>query len=77
MVLVGLGPWEIGLIVVAILLVFGAGRLTGVGKALGTSVREFRSEAKKPTDQEAEDAEQAGQASVQASSSDESTQGQA
>ena len=76
MVLVGLGPWEIGLIVVAILLVFGAGRLTGVGKALGTSVREFRSEAKKPTDQEAEDAEQAGQANVQASN-DESTQGQA
>lgn len=45
-----MGPWEIGLIVVAILVVFGAGRLAGVGKALGQGIREFREEAAKPSD---------------------------
>lgn len=55
--LAALGPLEIGLIVVAILLVFGAGRLAGVGKALGTGIREFRQEARKPIDdpEESED----------------------
>ena len=30
-----MGPWEIGGIVIVVLVVFGAGRLAGVGKALG------------------------------------------
>lgn len=46
-----MGPLEIGLIVVAILIVFGAGRLAGVGKALGQGIREFREEATKPSDE--------------------------
>ena len=34
-----LGPWEIGLILVIILIVFGVGRLPQVGGALGKALR--------------------------------------
>ena len=37
-----LGPWEIGLILVIILIVFGIGKLPQVGSALGQGIREFR-----------------------------------
>ena len=37
-----LGPWEIGLILIVILLVFGVGKLPQVGSAIGRSLREFR-----------------------------------
>ncbi len=37
-----LGPLEIGLILVIILIVFGAGKLPEVGKALGQGIRNFR-----------------------------------
>jgi sec-independent protein translocase protein TatA len=37
-----LGPWEIGLIVLIFLIVFGAGRLPQVGSALGKSINAFR-----------------------------------
>jgi len=37
-----LGPWEIGLILVIILIVFGIGKLPKVGSALGQGMREFR-----------------------------------
>ncbi len=43
-----LGPVEAVLIGVVVLAVFGAGRLAGVGKALGTDLREFRQEAPQP-----------------------------
>lgn len=36
------GPLEIGLIVLVILIVFGAGKLSQVGSAFGKSIREFR-----------------------------------
>ena len=36
------GPMEIGLILVVILIIFGAGKLPQVGAALGKSIREFR-----------------------------------
>ena len=39
------GPVEAIVIVVIVLVIFGAGRLTGVGKALGQGLREFRQEA--------------------------------
>ena len=41
-----IGTTEIILIIVLALVVFGGGKLAGVGKALGRSVREFRSEVK-------------------------------
>ena len=36
------GPVEIGLIVLVILIVFGAGKLPQVGGAIGKGIREFR-----------------------------------
>ncbi len=37
-----IGPWEIGLILVIILVVFGVGKLPQVGGAIGKGLREFR-----------------------------------
>jgi sec-independent protein translocase protein TatA len=37
-----LGPLEIGLIIVLVLIIFGAGKLPQVGEAIGKSLREFR-----------------------------------
>jgi len=37
-----MGPWEIGLILVIILLVFGVGKLPQVGGAIGKGFRAFR-----------------------------------
>ena len=37
-----LGPWEIALILVIILIVFGVGRLPQVGGAIGKGMRAFR-----------------------------------
>ncbi len=39
-----LGATEILLILVLALVVFGSDKLSGVGKALGTSIREFKHE---------------------------------
>ncbi len=38
----GFGPWEIGLILFIVLIVFGVGKLPQVGGALGKSIRAFR-----------------------------------
>ena len=37
-----MGPWEIALIVVIILIVFGVGKLPQVGGAVGKGLRAFR-----------------------------------
>src|SRR5215471_20184216 len=37
------GPWELVIILVILVLIFGASRLSQVGGAVGKSVREFRS----------------------------------
>lgn len=37
-----MGPWEIGLIVLIILIVFGVGKLPQVGSAIGKGVRSFK-----------------------------------
>ncbi len=62
------GPVEAIVIVVVVLVVFGAGRLAGVGGALGKGLREFREEAKKPGEGEDDD-----DTSVDNSPSDDST----
>jgi sec-independent protein translocase protein TatA len=38
-----LGPWELVIILLIVVVIFGAGRLAEIGGALGKSVREFRS----------------------------------
>ena len=50
-----LGPVELGLILLIVILIFGVGRLPEVGGAVGKSIREFR-KATKDTDQEKKDA---------------------
>ena len=37
-----MGPWEIGLILVIILITFGVGKLPQVGGAIGKGLRAFR-----------------------------------
>jgi len=37
-----IGPWEVGLILLIILIVFGVGKLPQVGEALGKGMRAFR-----------------------------------
>ena len=46
-----LGTMEILLIVVLALVLFGGNKLSGVGKALGQSIREFKKEVKDPTEE--------------------------
>ena len=41
-----IGTTEIILIIVLALVVFGGGKLAGVGKALGKSIRDFKNEVK-------------------------------
>ena len=37
-----LGPWEIGLVLIIILIVFGVGKLPDVGKQFGKGIRDFK-----------------------------------
>lgn len=39
-----LGIWEILLIIVLVLLLFGGKKLAGIGKSLGRGIREFKEE---------------------------------
>ncbi len=45
-----LGPWEIALILVLALVLFGGSKLAGVGKALGKSIKDFKHEMKDDED---------------------------
>lgn len=48
------GVWELVIVLVIVLLVFGVGRLGSLGKDLGTGIREFRRGLTDDTDEEAE-----------------------
>ncbi|MFH0847127.1 MAG: twin-arginine translocase TatA/TatE family subunit [Chloroflexota bacterium] len=48
-----LGPWEIALILLIVLIVFGVGKLPQVGSALGKGLREFN-KARSGEDEEKE-----------------------
>jgi len=50
-----LGPLEIGLIVLLVLIVFGVGRLPQVGSALGKGIREFHKGKEGKEGEEGED----------------------
>lgn len=41
-----LGGWELAIVLVVGLLLFGGSRLAGVGKGVGRSIREFKEEVK-------------------------------
>jgi sec-independent protein translocase protein TatA len=44
----GIGPFELLLILAVVVIIFGVGRLPEVGGAIGKSIREFRRAAKEP-----------------------------
>jgi len=50
------GRWEIGLILVIILIIFGVGRLPQVGSAIGKGIRSFR-QAQRGEEDEVEEPE--------------------
>jgi sec-independent protein translocase protein TatA len=60
-----LGPVELILIVLAIVLIFGASKLGDIGGALGKSIREFRKASKDP-EEEAREREEAARQAVAA-----------
>ena len=49
----GLNPWELGLILMAILLLFGAKRVPEIARSLGKGIREFRSSVEGKDDEPA------------------------
>ena len=46
-----LGMGELIIILIIAVLLFGGKKLSGVGKALGQSIREFKKEVKDPTEE--------------------------
>jgi len=55
-----MGPWEIGLVLVIVLIVFGVGKLPQIGGSIGKGIRQFRQaqlgqddEEKKPKNESA------------------------
>ena len=49
-----LSPWEIGLVLFIILIVFGVGKLPQIGNAMGKTIREFRKESTKDKEEPAD-----------------------
>jgi sec-independent protein translocase protein TatA len=44
----GLGIWELVLILVIVVIIFGVGRLPEIGGALGKSIKSFKKASKEP-----------------------------
>jgi sec-independent protein translocase protein TatA len=53
-----LGIWELLVVLVIVLMIFGATRLKGIGSGLGSAIRSFRSEVKKGQEEENEDSDE-------------------
>jgi sec-independent protein translocase protein TatA len=54
-----LGVWELLIVLVIVLLIFGASRLTGIGKGLGGAITAFRREVKQDDEEKEEEAAEA------------------
>jgi sec-independent protein translocase protein TatA len=52
------GPWQIVLIALVILLLFGAGRLGDIGKGLGEGIRNFKKGITEDPDESDDDADE-------------------
>mgnify|MGYP006292912823 CR=1 FL=1 len=48
------GMWELLIILVIVLVVFGTGKLTGIGSSLGTAIRDFKSSVKETPEKDDE-----------------------
>ena len=64
----GIGPLEIFLILVVVMIIFGVGKLPSVGKGMGQALREFRSSVKEKDEDALESAETKTEAESKASS---------
>lgn len=62
-----LGPWEIALIVLVVVLLFGARKLPELARSMGRSMRIFKSEVK---EMKSEDGESSQQGQIAASKQD-------
>ena len=51
-----LGPWELGIILAIVLIIFGVGKLPQVGGAVGKAMKEFRKGQQDSLDETAQDA---------------------
>lgn len=61
----GLNPWELGIILLVVLLLFGAKRVPEIGRSLGKGIREFRSSVEsKDSDSDIETAEEKPEATT-------------
>lgn len=54
----GLGPMELVIILVVVLLLFGGSRLAGLGRSSGRAIREFKEETRSLKDEDAAKREQ-------------------
>ena len=52
-----LGATEIILIIILALVLFGGGKLAGIGKALGRSIKDFKNEVRDINDNKKDDSE--------------------
>ena len=41
----GLGPWELGIVLVIVLVIFGAGKVPQIGSSLGQAIKNFKKAA--------------------------------
>ncbi|CAN5333234.1 MAG: twin-arginine translocase TatA/TatE family subunit [Chloroflexia bacterium] len=53
-----LGPWELGIILLIVIIIFGVGKLPQIGGALGQGIREFRTGASDPDGEKARQEEE-------------------
>ena len=63
----GIGPLELGIVLLIVLLIFGPKRLPGLGKQLGSGMREFKDGVTGKAKDDDEDGEQPQIAPTQAS----------
>ncbi len=54
----GVGPLELVIILVIVIIIFGVGKLPTVGGALGKSIREFREQARPEDYEEGDEADE-------------------
>lgn len=60
----GLSAQELLIVLLIIIVLFGASRLAGIGSALGQSIREFRKAARDPEEEERKLAEEAARSTT-------------
>ena len=46
-----IGPWEIGLILIVVLLIFGTGKIATIGRDLWKAIRGFKEESRAPSEE--------------------------